>query len=162
MTYCLLPTALIPVSNEDWIKQSKQPVIYQTTETRKALPSLVASKWKELHNRLWFLRVSCLLTYSMVQSPSWAADWFAVTQEIPRISRNPKVHYRTHKRPPPVPILGQPNPVLASLLTNLNNHTFTKFRRTINVESGWPPYETSWLQSDRQNGYSLNCSRFLH
>ena len=33
-----------------------------------------------------------LLTQSMVQSPSWAANWFAVTQEIPRISRNPKVH----------------------------------------------------------------------
>ena len=32
----------------------------------------------------------------MVQSPSWAANWFAATQEIPRISRNPKVHYRTH------------------------------------------------------------------
>ena len=47
----------------------------------------------------------------MVQSPSWAANWFAVTQEIPRISRNPKVHYRTHKRTPPVSILGQPNPV---------------------------------------------------
>ena len=52
-----------------------------------------------------------LLTYSMVQSPSWAANWFAATQEIPRISRNPKVHYRTHKRPPPVSILGPPNPV---------------------------------------------------
>jgi len=47
----------------------------------------------------------------MVQSPSWEANWFAASQEIPRISRNPNVHYRTHKRPPPVSILGQPNPV---------------------------------------------------
>jgi len=47
----------------------------------------------------------------MVQSPSWAANWFAVSQEIPRFLRNPKVHYRTHKRPPPVSILVQPNPV---------------------------------------------------
>jgi len=47
----------------------------------------------------------------MVQSPSWESNWFAASQEIPRISRNPKVHYRTHKRPPAVSILGQPNPV---------------------------------------------------
>ena len=47
----------------------------------------------------------------MVQSPSWEANWFAASQEIPRISRNPKVHYRTHKRSSPVPILDQPNPV---------------------------------------------------
>jgi len=47
----------------------------------------------------------------MVQIPSWPANWFAASQEIPPISRNPKVHYRTHKRPPPVPILNQPNPV---------------------------------------------------
>jgi len=47
----------------------------------------------------------------MVQSPSWEANWFAASQEILRISPNPKVHYRTHKRPPTVPILGQPNPV---------------------------------------------------
>ena len=52
-----------------------------------------------------------LLTHSMVQSSSWEANWFAASQEIPRISRNPKVHYRTHKRPPPVSILDQPNPV---------------------------------------------------
>ena len=42
----------------------------------------------------------------MVQSPSWEANWFAASQKIPRISRNPKVHYRTHKRSPPVSILG--------------------------------------------------------
>jgi len=47
----------------------------------------------------------------MVQSPSWEANWFAASQEIARISRNPKVHYLTHKRPPSVSILGQPNPV---------------------------------------------------
>ena len=54
---------------------------------------------------------STLLTYSMVQSPSWEANWFAASQEIPPILRNPKVQYRTHKRPPPVSILSQPNPV---------------------------------------------------
>jgi hypothetical protein len=47
----------------------------------------------------------------MVQSPSWAANWFAANEEIPRISRNVKVHYHTHKCMPPVSILGLPNPV---------------------------------------------------
>ena len=51
------------------------------------------------------------LTYSLVQSPSWEANWFVASQEIRRISRNPKVHYRTHNRPPLVSILDQPNPV---------------------------------------------------
>ena len=58
-----------------------------------------------------YIKLSTLLTYSMVQSPSWAANWFAASQEIPRISRNPNVHYRTHKRTPLVSVLGQPKPV---------------------------------------------------
>ena len=65
---------------------------------------------KQLRNRIK-IKFFKLLTYSMVQSPSSSANWFAASQEIPRISRNPKVHYRTHKCPPPVSILGQPNPV---------------------------------------------------
>jgi hypothetical protein len=52
-----------------------------------------------------------LLTYSMEQSPSWEANWFAASQEVPRVFWNPKVPHRTHKRPLPVPSLSQPNPV---------------------------------------------------
>jgi len=67
------------------------------------------------HQILYLLIYS--ITYSMEQIPSSDANRFSSNQEIPHISRNPKVHYRSHKCPPPVPILNQIDPV-----HNLTSH----------------------------------------
>jgi hypothetical protein len=45
-----------------------------------------------------------LLTYFMEQSPSWEANRFAASREIPHILCNLKVHYHIHKYLPPVSI----------------------------------------------------------
>ena len=110
------------------------------------------------------------LTYSMVQSPSWEANWFVASQEIPRISRNPKVHYRTHKRPPPVPILGRPNPVhiptshLLEIHPNIINPSTPRSPQW-SLSLRFPhqdPIHTPLLTNTRHMPSPSHSSRFYH
>jgi hypothetical protein len=51
-----------------------------------------------------------ILTYSMEQSPSWEANRFSASQQISHAVWYPKVRYRIHNCPPPVPILNHLDP----------------------------------------------------
>ena len=108
-------------------------------------------------------------THSMAQSPSWEANRIAASQEIPRISRNPKVHYRTLKRPPPVSILGQPNPVhipTSNLLEiYLNIHPSTPRSPQWSLSLRFPhqdPIHPPLLTCTRHMPSPSHSSRFYH
>ena len=102
-------------------------------------------------------------TYSMVQIPSWEANWFAASQEILRISRNPKVHYRTHKRPPSISILGQPNPVHIPTSTSWRSILILSTHLRLSLPSGLLPsgFPTKTLYTTLSSPIRATCPAHL-
>jgi hypothetical protein len=81
----------------------------------------------------------------MKQSPSWEANRFAASQEIPHILWNPKVHYRIQKSPSTVSLLSQFIPV----------HTLTSYFLKIHFNLLKPTGHVMHHQLNIQQLYAL-------
>ena len=99
------------------------------------------------------LVLSYLLTYSMEQSLSWDANRFSASQEIPRISWNPKVHYRIHTCSPPVPILSQLDlvhvltPQFLKIHLNIILPSMPGSYKVVSFLQASPPKPCTWFSS---------------
>ena len=101
---------------------------------------------------LWHEAVYLLTAWSRVLLEKLTG--FAANQEIPRILWKPKVHYRTHKRPPPAPILSQLHPVPTTPSHFLKIHL-----NIILPSTAWSP---QWSLSLRFPHEAVFCCRTDH
>jgi len=106
----------------------------------------------------------------MEQSPSGEANRFSASQEIHRILGKPKVHYRSHKYPPPVPVLSHLEPAHAPTSQFLNIHlnivlpSTPRFRKR-SLSLKFPrqnPLYASLLPHTRYMPRPSHSSRFYH
>ena len=97
----------------------------------------------------------------MEQSPFWETNTSLASQEIRRVLWNPKVHYRIHKTPPPVPILNQINPVHAASFHFLNIYCNIIFP-SMSMSSKWslslrPPHRNPTCISPVSHTCHMPC-----
>jgi hypothetical protein len=110
-----------------------------------------------------------VLTYSMEQCPSWEANKsLQLVKKIPTFLWKPKVLYRTHKCPPPLPILSRLYPVPTTHSNSLKIHLNIIFPST-SESPQWPlslwlphqhPVHTALLSRTHHMPRSSHSSRF--
>ena len=86
-------------------------------------------------------------------SSSWETNRFSASQEIPHILWNPNGHYRTQKRPPPVFIPSQINPV------HVSPSHFSKIHFNITLPPTTRPCFTSGLPT--KTLHALSCPPYM-
>ena len=88
---------------------------------------------------------------------------FAATQEISRISMNPKVHYRTNKRRPPVSILHQPKQVHIPYHTSWRSTLILFIHLFLGLPSGLVPsiFPTKTLYKNLSSPIRATCPTHL-
>ena len=165
--YPKVQSALIPPTvtrNTMWGWHSTKSRNYKGTSSTTFRSALKGVSKKCAHEKL-NPKIPYLFN-STEHNPSWEANQFSVSQEIPYILWKPKVHYRIHKCPPPVPNLSQIDPVHAP------TYYFLKIHLNIILPStpGSPKWSlspknsvyTSPLPHTRYMSRSSHSSRFYH
>jgi hypothetical protein len=99
------------------------------------------------------------MTNSMQQRLSWEANRSSANQEIPRVLWNPKVHYRIHNSPPPVPILSHINPVHALHPTSWRSILILSSHLRLSLPSGLLPLVTLNDTETFHNQLSMSTNR---
>src|SRR5215472_12244075 len=106
----------------------------------------------------------------MEHSPSSEADQtLQLAKKFPAFLCNPKFPYRTHKCPPPVPILSQPHPVPRTPSNFLNIHlniilpsTSVSPQWSLSLRFPQHPVHPSLLPHTRHMPRPSHTSRFNH
>ena len=118
---CVLVLVLLQHTTSRHVKYTQN--LSSTEATRTIYPFLTRPCAMLISRHCPRLRlIQFIRANSMEKSPSWKAISSSASQEIPRISWNPKVHFRIHNSPSPIPILDQINPFHASTLQTLKIH----------------------------------------
>jgi hypothetical protein len=113
--YCLSKSILLCCAHPTQTRRNKIPNLVYDIK-RNALPLQV---WRDPED-FWGLSVPGFKTmgvwgwHTIEKSRTWEAKLFSSSKEILHILWKTEVHNRIQKRPPPVPILSQINPIHAS------------------------------------------------